>query len=144
MNELIITAATPQAEISSWIRSQAAPNFKYVLTLKKWQKKRTLDQNGQSHVWYEQLAKELPEDNAIGWKRYCKLHFGVTILRAVDSEFRDLYDRCILKNLTYEQKLQAMDILPVTSRMKTESFNQYFEAMQNYFRPLGVNLEFLK
>jgi hypothetical protein len=32
-------------------------------------KKRSLDQNAHSHVWYAQLAKELPEDDARGWKR---------------------------------------------------------------------------
>lgn len=143
-NELVITKQTPDSDILNWAKAMLQPSTKYVLKRNKWQKNRTLDQNAQSHVWYEQLAQEIKDDNEIGWKRFCKLHFGVPILRASDSEFRELYDKCILKHLSYEQKLKAMDVLPVTSRMKTEQFNQYFEALQNHFSKQGVNLEFLK
>lgn len=143
-NELIITALTPQGDITSWLRSQCQPSVKYVLKLSKWQKKRTLDQNGQSHVWYEQLAKELTEYDELGWKRFCKLNYGVPILRAHDAEFRALYDKCIKSTLTYEEKINAMDYLPVTSLMTAEQFNQYFESLQNNFIKRGVKLEFLK
>lgn len=44
--------------------------------------KRSIPQNDISHAWYEQIARELPEDDAKGWKGYCKLHHGVPILRA--------------------------------------------------------------
>lgn len=143
-NELVITKLTPDSEIIAWAKGSLTPSIKYVLKRNKWAKKRTLDQNGQSHVWYEQLAKELPEESALGWKRFCKLHFGVPILRAEDAEFRELYDRCIKSTLDYADKLRAMDILPVTSRMKTDQFNHYFEALQNHFHDRGVKLEFLK
>ncbi len=143
-NELTITSLTPHSEIIGWIKPKCVPSQKYVLKLVKSYKHRSLDQNGQSHVWYSQLAKELPEDNELGWKRYCKLTLGVPLLRAQDSQFRELYDKCIRKTLTYEQKLEAMDILPVTSRMDTEQFNYYLEAMQNHFSKRGVILEFLR
>lgn len=104
---------------------------------------RSLDQNAISHAWYEQVAKELREDDEKGVKRFCKLHFGVPILRAEDGEFRDLYDQCIKATLTYEQKLQAMDILPVTSRMSKKQLSAYLEAMQSHYRDQrGVYLEF--
>jgi hypothetical protein len=50
-------------------------------------KSRSIDQNAISHCWYEQLARELKEDDALGWKAYCKLHHGVPLLRAEDEEF---------------------------------------------------------
>ena len=105
-------------------------------------KSRSLDRNAISHAWYEQLERELREDTAIGWKAFCKLHFGVPILRAEDAEFREFYDRVLIA-LTYEQKIQAMKFVPVTSRMDKSQLSQYLEAMQEHFRSKhAVALEF--
>lgn len=130
--------------LNAWLRSKCQPGLKYTLKLTKYQKKRTLDQSAQSFVWYSQLARELKEDDEQGWRRFCKLHFGISILRAQDSEFRQLYDKCIRQSLSYEEKLVAMDILPVTRRMNTEQFGMYFTAMQDHFIKFGVNLEFIR
>jgi Fe-S cluster assembly scaffold protein SufB len=105
-------------------------------------KKRSLDQNAISHAWYEQLAKQLKEDNALGWKCYCKLHHGIPILRAEDEKFRDTYDE-VIKPLAYEKKLEAMKILPVTSMMTTKQLSQYLEDVRNsMMAERGVLLEF--
>ena len=93
------------------------------------EKKRSLDQNSISHEWYFQLSKRYPQDDSQGWKRYCKLHFGVPILRADDEEYRVFYDKFI-KQYSYEDKLKAMDFLPVTSLMKTIQFSKYLERMK--------------
>ena len=103
--------------------------------------KRSINQNDLSHVWYEQLACELREDGALGWKCYCKLHHGVPILRSEDSEFREVYDAAI-KGLSYEQKLAVMRLLPVTSLMSKAQLSAYLEAVQADFRGRGVFLEF--
>ncbi|MEO7345376.1 MAG: hypothetical protein ABIU85_11135 [Methylotenera sp.] len=105
-------------------------------------KDRTLDQNGQSHVWYGQLERELREYTALGYKAHCKLHYGVSILRAEDEEFRAFYDLAI-KCLGYEEKIVAMRFVPVTSLMTTGQLNQYLKAMQDGFADRGVILEFL-
>lgn len=104
-------------------------------------KSRSLDQNAISHAWYEQLARELKEDDALGWKCYCKLHHGIPILRAEDEEFRAFYDAALI-GLSYEQKLGAMKFVPVTSNMKKPQLSKYLEAMQADFRSRGVALEF--
>lgn len=114
---------------------------RYVKVSAKTGKARSLDQNAISHAWYEQLARELREDDALGWKCYCKLHHGVPILRAEDEDFREAYDATI-KGMTYEQKLKAMRLLPVTSLMTKEQLSKYLEAMQGDFAPKGVSLEF--
>ena len=101
---------------------------------------RTLAQNAGTHVLYEIIAQALPEDDAAGWKRYCKLHFGVPILRAEDPEFRDIYDRSI-KPLPYETKLAVMAYFPVTSLMNRDQIGRYIDAMRDHFEPLGVILE---
>lgn len=104
-------------------------------------KKRSLDQNAISHVWYEQLARELRQHTTLEWKRHCKLHHGVPILRAEDADFRTFYDRAI-KSLEYEEKLEAMDILPVTSLMSKPQLSAYLEEVQKAFAREGVKLEF--
>lgn len=104
-------------------------------------KPRTLDQNAISHAWYEQVSRELREDSAQGVKRFCKLHFGVPILRAEDAEFREFYDAGIRSALSYEQKLRAMDFVPVTSLMTRAQLSAYCEAMRDHYRPHGVMLE---
>jgi hypothetical protein len=106
-------------------------------------KDRSLDFNAQSHVWYEQLSRELTEDDALGWKCFCKLHFAVPIMRAEDEEFRTFYDTAI-KGLSYEQKLQAMKYMPVTSLMTNPQFKKYCDEMQKHFLGRGVALEFLE
>jgi hypothetical protein len=115
---------------------------KYFSLKPKFGKGRTVDQNSISHAWYAQVARELREDNKRGVKRFCKLHFGVPILRAEDDEFREAYDSTVRKALTYEQKLVAMDMLPVTSRMTTKQLSEYMVDVQDHYRARGVQLLF--
>lgn len=104
-------------------------------------KPRSLDQNAISHAWYEQVARELREDTALGVKSFCKLHFGVPILRAEDDDFRTMYDR-VVKPMGYEDKIALMAWFPVTSLMRTPQLSQYLEAMQAHFQRNGVWLQF--
>lgn len=106
---------------------------------------RSLDQNAISHAWYEQLARELREYDALGYKCFCKLQFGVPILRAEEPTFRQLYDKSIKASLSYEEKIEAMAFLTVTSIMTTAQLTKYLEAMQSYFSEKhGCFLEFPK
>lgn len=102
-------------------------------------KGRTRAQNSFSHAWYGEIASVLREDDAAGWKAYCKLHHGVPILRAEDDDFRAAYDKAI-KGLTYEQKLAAMHILPVTSLMNVKQLTKYADAVRDDFYARGVHL----
>lgn len=101
---------------------------------------RSLEQNSKSHTWYAEIAQALPESDANGWKRYCKLHHGVPILRAEDAEFKAFYDAAMKRALSYEQKLQAMDFVPVTSIMTKGQLSRYFDAVQADFFNKGVEL----
>ncbi len=114
---------------------------KYLRVSIKTGKDRSIPQNAITHVWYGQIARELREDDELGWKCYCKLHHGVPILRAEDEEFRTTYDT-VIKPLTYEQKLTAMRCWPVSSLMTKEQLSKYAEAVQADFLARGVRLEF--
>lgn len=115
---------------------------RYVKLSFKTGKARSLDQNAISHAWYEQLARELRDDDALGWKAYCKLHHGVPLLRAEDEEYRQAYDTSIKAWASYEQKLAVMRYWPVTSLMTKPQLSKYLEAMQADFAKRGVMLEF--
>ena len=103
-------------------------------------KDRSIDQNSISHAWYEQISRELREETPLGIKNFCKLHYGVPILRAENEEFRQQYDT-VLKPLSYDKKLLAMNFLPVTSLMNKAQLSQYLEAMQSAYAN-RVKLEF--
>lgn len=120
---------------------EAYNGFKFLRVNVKTGKDRSLPQNSITHAWYEQIARELREDSALGWKCYCKLHHGVPIMRTEDAEFRDAYDQ-VIKGLRYEQKLVAMRSWPVTSIMNKDQLSKYAAAMQDDFRARGVLLEF--
>lgn len=124
-------------QLREWFKDR-----RYFSIKAKFGKDRSLDQNAISHAWYEQVARELREDDARGVKRFCKLHFGVPLLRADDEDFREAYDSAIKSSLTYEQKIVAMDVLPVTSRMTTKQISTYMEDLQAHYRQHGVMLEF--
>lgn len=101
---------------------------------------RTGAQNSGTHVLYEIIANVLRDDDASGWKCYCKLHHGVPILRAEDPQFREAYDAAI-KPLPYERKLSIMRYWPVTSLMDKDQVSRYIAALQADFEPRGVRLE---
>lgn len=140
MTTMTVNSDTSLQSAIGFLREQYN-RYKFVRMSTKTGQDRSLNQNAITHAWYEQLARELREDDALGWKCFCKLHFGVPILRAEDDEFREAYDT-VIKSLSYEKKLLAMKMLPVTSEMTKAQISKYAEAMQAHFLGLGVRLEF--
>ena len=111
--------------------------------IKPYKRDRSTEQNALSHVWYAQVAARLREDTASEVKGYCKLHFGVPILRE-DRDFCELYDR-VFKPMPYETKLEIMSkpgLFDVTSLMKIDQTSLYLEHMQRHYAELGVQLLF--
>lgn len=102
--------------------------------------KRSLSSNALSHAWYSEAANQTNEtpENV---KAYCKLHFGVAILRAESEYFRNSYDSSIKETLTYRQKLRAMELLNVTRLMSKDQMNRYLNDMQRDYANRGVILE---
>lgn len=118
------------------------PLQRHTIKIKPFTETRSDLQNRLSHSWYGELAENLKENDAIGYKCFCKLHFGVPIMRAEEDEFREIYDTAI-KALSYEKKLAMMKILPVTSLMNTKQLTSYLEQMKNYyFEHNGFDLKY--
>jgi len=105
-------------------------------------KDRSVEQNKLQRMWLYEAAEQL-QDETIEQKRgYCKLHFGVPILRNEDDTFREAYDRLIRPH-TYEEKLQMMMIpldFPVTRLMTTGQHKRYLDDIHDFFTGLGVQL----
>lgn len=102
---------------------------------------RSADQNRLQRLWMLE-AEEQGDMTAEEYRGYCKLHFGVPILRAEDEEFKQIYDQ-VIRPLPYDAKLALMMVpidLPVTSRMTTDQKSRYLSAMQNHFVEQGFQL----
>lgn len=141
MSEHVINSETTLQEFIGALR-ETWKQRRYLTVRVKAGRGRTVDHNALSHAWYAQVARELRQDDERGVKRFCKLHFGVPILRAEDDDFREAYDWTIRKNLTYEEKLVAMDMLPVTSLMSTTQMKKYTDDVQDHYAKHGVALEY--
>lgn len=137
---LTINSAPTLQSALGYLR-QEFERHKYLRVSVKSGKARSLPQNSHSHAWYAQLERELPDDDAKGWKCYCKLHFGVPILRSEEPDFRKMYDEKI-RHLPYETKLTLMQWIPVTSLMTKAQMKAYETAMQDHFNPRGVRLDY--
>ena len=71
--------------------------------------------------------------------REAKLTVGVPILRRDSEDFCRTYDRCI-KPLDYERKLEAMDLIDVTSIMSVRQMTEFLDELARKYNtaPLDV------
>lgn len=105
-------------------------------------KHRTTDQNALQRLWLNEAAEQLGDHTAEELRGICKLQFGVPILRAENTRFREAYDQHV-KHLPYEQKVALMMEpfdFAVTRLMTTDQKTRYLEAMQRHFLAQGVVL----
>lgn len=104
--------------------------------------KRSLEQNKLQRLWVNEASDQLGDESAEDKRAYCKLHFGVPILRNENEEFRRAYDR-VIRPLPYELKLEAMKVpldFPVTRLMTAKQKTAYLDAIYQHFRSQGVVL----
>lgn len=114
------------------------PPFQLII---KFGKKRTLEQNALVWKWMGEAAAHFGDRTANELHAYCKLHFGVPILREGD-DFREAYDT-VLKPLSYENKLKAMAPpldFPITRLMSVEQLSRFLDDVYQHLTEQGVNL----
>lgn len=141
MPEIIINSDRSLSEGLGIVRA-AYEESKFIRLIVR-KKVRSLDQNAQAYVWYEQIGLELSDHTALDARCISKLVEGVPILRSIDSEFREFYDKCI-KWMTYEEKIDAMKFVPVTSLLPVDAMSQYLESLQKMWAKRDVTLRFLE
>ena len=112
-------------------------NDPYTITISQGDESRSNKQNRLSFLWYQCLGG-LTANGMVHQRRYCKLHYGVPIMRQ-DADFQALYDATI-KPMTYEKKIQVMELLPVTSMMTVHQFAEYLTTIDQESAALGFVL----
>lgn len=121
-----------------WLQNFGLP---CTMSLKKG-KDRTPEQNRLQRLWHNEAAEQLGDHTPEELRAYCKLHFGIPILRAESEEFCAVYDR-IIRPLPYEQKLELMAVpidFPVTRLMTTKQKTEFLDAIYQHYTGLGVVL----
>jgi len=104
--------------------------------------KRTTEQNKLQRLWMKEAAEQISGNTSEELRGFCKLHFGVPILREENEDFREKYD-AVVKPLGYDEKLAIMMEpldLPVTRLMKTDQKSRYLDAIYRHFAEIGVVL----
>ena len=104
-------------------------------------KDRTVQQNALQRKWMLE-AEAQGDSTAEEYRGYCKLHFGVPILRNQDDDFKAAYDE-VIRPLSYEQKLKAMMIpldFSVSRLMTTKQFSEYTKCIYEHFTSKGIKL----
>lgn len=100
---------------------------------------RSLKQNDTHWKWAGEVAAQLGDRTADEVQREWKLRIGVPILRSECADFRDFYDTA-LKPRTYEQKLKAMEFVPVTSIMTVPQMSAFMNAVSRHCVENGIAL----
>lgn len=100
---------------------------------------RTRDQNALQWMWATEAAQQLGDRTADEMQRDWKLRHGVPILREDSAEFRAVYDKAI-RPLPYEQKLEAMRFIPVSSEMKVKQMIRFLDAIERECLEQGIAL----
>lgn len=107
--------------------------------------KRSNDQNRLQRLWVNE-AEQQGDMTAEEYRAYCKLHFGVPMLRNENDTFAEMYDDKIRDRIppySYEQKLEFMALpwdLHVTRLMTVKQHDKYLNMMYNHFTSLGMLL----
>ena len=111
------------------------------VAIKKASKARSLAQNRTQWQWFRD-AEAQGDQKAWEYRAYCKLHFGVPILRRDSPEYRAKYDR-IIRPMPYEQKLELMVEpfdFPVTSAMNIAQHGAFLDEVKKHLEGLGFQL----
>lgn len=131
--------------VSEWDRSQCIKRIEHyalpcTVSIFKG-KRRSIEQNKLQRKWLLEL-QEQGDQTAEEYRGYCKLVFGVPILRNENDGFREVYDR-LIRARPYQEKLELMMVpmdLPVTRIMTTKQKTQYLDQMYAHFTEQGFVL----
>jgi hypothetical protein len=100
---------------------------------------RTGEQNRLQFLWAREAAEQrgdrTPEEQRNEWK----LRFGVPIMREDSPRFRETYDH-LIKPLDYEEKVDAMELISVTSLMKVKQMVRYLDSIERECAEQGIVL----
>lgn len=137
MNTRVITDAAGIDKLAAFLSARKLP---VTVTIAAGAGRRPL-QNRLAQRWFTDISRQLGDQTHEEVRAFCKLRFGVPILRAENEAFRLSYDRTV-KPLDYEQKLEAIKAfeLPVTRLMTVKQMTAFMDEMQRYWSAQGIRL----
>lgn len=104
---------------------------------------RSTAQNKLQRLWLSEIASSSKADmTAEEYRAFCKLHFGVPILRNENAKFCKAYDERV-KWRSYQDKLMYMAEpfdFPVTRLMTVKQHKKFLDAIYVHFTGLGFEL----
>jgi hypothetical protein len=135
MAHRIITDATELDDLTRFLGTLKLP-----ITVEWVQgRDRSREQNRLQFLWAREAAEQRGDRTAEEQRNEWKLRYGVPIMREDSPEFRATYDR-LIKPLTYPQKIEAMDLIAVTSLMKVRQMVRYLDCIERECAEEGVKL----
>lgn len=137
MTDRIVETEYDRKMLLRYLEKQAAP-FTVSITPGK---HRTTRQNKLQRRWMQEIGEQQGM-SAEEVRGFCKLHYGVPILRRDNEVFRAEYDT-IVRPLPYELKLKLMQVpfdFGVTRIMNTKQKTEYLDTVFRQFSEQGVIL----
>ena len=97
---------------------------------------RSIDQNSLLWKWYGEICDQLREQSPQELHNECKLTIGVPIIRAYPTKaqrrFCAVYEKH-LAELSYEDQLDFIAAIPVTSIMSTSQMTKYLNELHKVY-----------
>jgi hypothetical protein len=100
---------------------------------------RTAQQNRLMWRWATEAAEQRGDMTADEIQREWKLNHGIPILCEDSEEYRG-FCTLTLKRLTYQQRIEAMRFVPVTSEMKVKQMVRFMDAVERECLEQGIVL----
>lgn len=100
------------------------------------EKRRSNAQNKLYFLLYQRIAKTLFGGDEKHARRECKLLIGCRILRRDNQEFSSTYDS-VIRVLSYDLKLKAMDLISVSSIMGVKQGTEYIKKIIEKYSESG-------
>ena len=138
MVQIVVQSIRDREEAFEQMRRAPIP---YTIEITKGAK-RSVQQNRLQRLWVNEGADQIdgwtPED----LRAYCKLHYGVPILRNESESFKEQYDN-VIRPLPYEMKLELMKVpidFPVTRLMTSSQTTRYLDDMYHAITAMSAKL----
>ena len=120
------------------------------LVISEWKEKRGLSSNGQIHLWFDQIAKQLGYLSEAKSEAYikssCKVIFGIDILLGSESCLAKSVIRTLERidywSLDWTNKIDVVAGITVTSIFTTSEMKVFMEQMIFYWNDKDVPIKF--
>lgn len=100
---------------------------------------RSNKQNRLSHLLYSEISRQGQDDSFIRVKSLCKYHLGLPIIVRDEPELTHRF-KLVLEPLTYEERIEAMQLLSLTSLLSMKQKAEYITAIYELYEPQGYRL----